>query len=401
MIALLTVVLLATQAGAFEAEYRAGLQALNQNDLATSRAKLEAASKLRPSSPQVWLALAQVYFKSNQGRLAESAADKAELLGGDDPVIQHALAFFYTESKQPGKAAGFEARYAEKASAQDPDAFPRAIDLYLRAKDTKSAALLAQKAIARDGQNPVFHELLAKAYSADDQFAKAVPEYQKALELRSYDEGYYFEFADALLHHEKFSEALTVVEQGLRRFDKSAQLELARGVALYGLRRFPETIDSFLKVIQLDPDADQPYLFLGRMLDVAEAKMPEVSGALASYASRKPESYMSTLLYAKALIAQRAEPDQVEPLLRRSIKQISNYWESHYELGVVLESKKDFAGSALELERAIALNPKEPGPHYHLARVYDRLGKTDEAAKQRALHQQLTAKTPAAPALLK
>ena len=272
MTSLLTIILLAAAAApGFDAAYRAGLVALNKNDLAGARTQLEAAAKIQPDSPQVWLALAQTYFKQNHPDLADAAAGRAESFGGNRPVVLHALAYYYAEARKPALAAAFEARYAERVP-EDTDAFPRAIDLYLRAGLPKAAIGAANKAIKIDGGNPALHALLAKTYDTDGQFEKAIAEYRQAIALRPFDEAYYFELSQAFLRKQKFSEALEVLQNARTRFDKSAQIELATGVALYGLRRFPEAIDSFLRTIQLAPEVEQPYIFLGRMMDVAESK---------------------------------------------------------------------------------------------------------------------------------
>ena len=121
------------------------------------------------------------------------------------------------------------------------------------------------------------------------------------------------------------------------------------------------------------------------MLDVAEDKKPAITQALAAYAQAQPNNYMSSLLYAKAL-------DAPEPLLRKSIALKEDYWESHFELGLALERRRAFAEAAKELERSIELSPNEPVPHYRLARVYDRLGKTAEANQQREIHARLAVK---------
>jgi tetratricopeptide (TPR) repeat protein len=132
------------------------------------------------------------------------------------------------------------------------------------------------------------------------------------------------------------------------------------------------------------------------MIDQAENKMPEVSAALATYVSVKPESYLSNFLYAKALLAQNAEPEQIEPLLKKSISLKDDFWESHFEMGTVLEKRHDYAGAAAEYERSIALNPKDATSHYRLSRIYDRLGKPEVAARERALHATLSQQEKAA-----
>ncbi len=68
-------------------------------------------------------------------------------------------------------------------------------------------------------------------------------------------------------------------------------------------------------------------------------------------------------------------------------------------MGTILEKKKQWLDAASELARAIELNPKNSAPHYRLARVYDRLGRPEEAQAERALHMQLQSAETAAAAL--
>ena len=296
-------------------------------------------------------------MKQHQQDAADRAAAKAESLQPEDPKIQHALAMFYSETGNFTKAAEYEARYAHK-TPQDADALPRAAALYLAA----------------------------------GKVDQSIAEWQTAIRLRPYEDRFYFGLAQELLKLQKFQLALETLDAGVKIFDKSAQLQLARGVALYGLRRFPEAIDAFLLTIRLAPEVEQPYVFLGRMLDVAESKLPAVTEVLAAYSKSQPNNPMSSLLYAKALAAGSGDAAKIEALLRQSIRLNDALWESHFELGLILEKRRNFEEAARELERSIQLNPAEPTPHYRLARVYDRLGKTAEAAEQRALHERLSQK---------
>jgi Flp pilus assembly protein TadD len=56
---------------------------------------------------------------------------------------------------------------------------------------------------------------------------------------------------------------------------------------------------------------------------------------------------------------------------------------------VLLEGKRNWSGAAVELKRAAELDEKQAMPHYHLARVYDRLGEQDKAKEERAIHDRL------------
>ncbi|HXA03458.1 MAG TPA: tetratricopeptide repeat protein, partial [Bryobacteraceae bacterium] len=191
-----------------------------------------------------------------------------------------------------------------------------------------------------------------------------------------------------LLKHNSPHEAIQVLEDGKKVFAGSAQIELTLGVAYYSMRRFPDAVDAFLRVIRIDPGAEQPYVFLGRMLDQTEAKLPDVTAAFAVLAKANPENYTADFLYGKALVF-GGKRDEAEAFLRKSIAVNDGFWQSHFELGGVLEARRDFAGAAREFSRAAELDPKNPGVHYRLARVYDRLGKTDEAKAEHALHERL------------
>ena len=90
-------------------------------------------------------------------------------------------------------------------------------------------------------------------------------------------ESLYFEAVQPLLQQQKFAEAIAILSKATERLKNSAQLELALGVAYYGMRRFDDAADAFLRTIAIAPEIDQPYLFLGRFLDQIPGRLPEVT----------------------------------------------------------------------------------------------------------------------------
>jgi Flp pilus assembly protein TadD len=138
-------------------------------------------------------------------------------------------------------------------------------------------------------------------------------------------------------------------------------------------------------------------LFLGRMLDVAEARLPAIVAAFRTYADRHPEDPMASFEYARALAASGGSAEEVEALLKKSIQLRPDGWEAHFELGLEYEKRHAYAEAAREIEESIRLNPQAPVPHYRLARVYDRLGRKEDAEAQRAIHAQMTSAKPASP----
>src|SRR5262245_18863999 len=378
----------------FEAYFHLGLLALDTHDLASAEVALSRASQLQPSDAKVWLALAQVYQKSKQRKLSAEAAAKAQALASDDPVMLHGLAMIHSEGGRWAEAAALEARYAARAP-QDQEAVLRAVTWHLQAHQPKPAIQLATRALGREDRADL-HNLLGKAYETDAQSDKAIRELQEAIKLDSKQEVYYFDLAYVLLLHQNFDVAIQMLEASKRIFNKSGQLELALGIAYYGQRKFGEAVDSFLRTIELEPNAEQPYVFLARILSHAEGRLDEVTAKFARFAEANPKNYLGHFLHAKALIAQTGPAGdaerraETEALLQRSIQLNSNFWESHFELGLLLEGKKQYESAVDQLKEAVRLNPKAPTPHYRLSRVYERLGQTQLAQQERTLHEKLT-----------
>ena len=372
----------------FDSTLRAGLEALQANHLLVARAKLEEASRIQPKNSTVLLGLAQTYWRLGLTGLAHSAAARAQSADPDNPIVLHGLAYFYNESGEPAKAAPLEARYAEKAPG-DADALPRAANLYLRAGQPKPAIDLARRALVHNDRAGL-HYLLGQAYEMDGDAERAAAEFAAAIRLDAYEESYYFELARLYLQHNNPADAVRILQGGEKIFARSAQLELALGVAYYGLRRFTDAADCFLRTIQFAPQTEQPYLFLSRMLDQVEDQLPQITLAYAAFLKAKPDSYLAHFLYAKALWAANASPHQIEPLLRQSIALNNRFWESHYQLAELLERRHDFEEAAAEYRRAIELDAGNADLHYHLARIYDRLGDKAQAVAEHAAHQRLS-----------
>lgn len=314
-------------AATFEDSFRAGLIALQRNDLKTAQTELAAASKLAPGNGRVWIALAQTYRKLNEFALANEAAAKAEQLGAKDAVVLTSLVIFYNEAGQTFRAAEVQARYAQ---------------------------LLPNDAAARERAETL-----------------------------------YFEAAQPLLQQGKFSETIPILTSATKAIPDSAQLQLALGVACYGLRRFDDAAAAFLKTIALAPEIPQPYLFLGKFLDQVPARLPEITKHFLAFQKANPDAFAGYYLHAKALNAQSVEPETAMILLRKAAAINDQDAAVHFELGSVLDRLRQFTEAASEFERASSLDPNDAATHYRLSRVYDRLGKPEAALAERTKHAAL------------
>jgi len=240
------------------------------------------------------------------------------------------------------------------------------------------------------------YDLLGRAQSDLAQYDEAAEAFRQAIRLAPYEEDYRYNLGYLYLRAQRFEQALEAFQEGQKVFDKSPRLTLGSGIAYYGLRDFDKAVDAFLQAAQLAPTMPQPHYFLGRTLSQATERMNEVAAVQKAFAEAQPDNYLGHFLYGQALLA--AVPPEgddkmlatAESELRRAIAARDDFWESHFELGVLLEKQRRYEDARKSLERAVELNPKSSKPHYRLSRVYARLGEKELAARERELHQKLT-----------
>jgi Flp pilus assembly protein TadD len=328
LITVFLALLLLTSQDDFQSQFAAALKALHEQNFEAARTGLESASRLHPNDSHVLVALAETYAKLGNSERAAEAAVKAEKLGANDPITHRGLALFYVEQ--------------------------------------------------------------AKANEANGQTPKALQQLQDAIRVKPDEEAFYFTAIQLMLRHYDFNGAIQQADVALKKFPKSAQLTLAAGVAYYGLGQSEQAIGKFLQTIALDPSIDQPYVFLARVINHARSYVPVLTQRFAEYQERNPQSYLGYFMHAKALDAQFKEPQVAEKLLRKSIELNPEYWESHYELAILLEKRGATEDAEKEFRKTTELNPQEPSPHYRLCRVLARLGRTGEAQTEAVAMQKAT-----------
>lgn len=331
--------------------------------------------------------LARVYLQLKLAQPAQLAARQAERTGAGIPIVQHRLALYYAQSGQRQLAAQWEGRYAQSPHS-DPAAPLRAALLHAELQEWPQASRLGRVALARQDR-PEVRRLLSRAAEAVGGAAEAIAQQRAVVAQLPYDETAHAELGQLLLRLGKFTEAATFLEQAQRKFDRSAAIELALGVAYYSQRRFVDAGARFLRVIQLDPVMPQPYIFLAKMIDQLPNQVLEIRARAEAWHQQELDNGFPPYVYARALQAAGAPDSETKPLLLEAIRRDPRIWEFSFELGQLLERERAFPAAALAYEASAAINSKVPEIHYRLARVYDRLGQPARAAQERARHQQL------------
>jgi tetratricopeptide (TPR) repeat protein len=145
----------------------------------------------------------------------------------------------------------------------------------------------------------------------------------------------------------------------------------------------------FLRVIDLEPDAEASYASLETLIPNAGARLDTIIAKLRGFAERKPGSPLGHYLLALAIAARTPSAAEVEPLLRKAVQCDPQFWPAWFELHKPLLDAGNAEEAARVLTRAVELNPEFAPARYSLAQVLTRLGNRDGAREQRRIHHEL------------
>ena len=114
--------------------------------------------------------------------------------------------------------------------------------------------------------------------------------------------------------------------------------------------------------------------------------MPELEGVTAKLPNLADVHLFLEMAYART----NRVPETIKEC-RRVLEFQPDHFGSYLILGRFLELSGDLEGAVPNLKKAATLDPKAPDPHIILADVYEHMGKTADAARERAIAERLAA----------
>jgi len=100
--------------------------------------------------------------------------------------------------------------------------------------------------------------------------------------------------------------------------------------------------------------------------------------------------------FTKCAAAERSDPEwddnarEAARLLEKAIAFKGDLADAYFDLGCLMDRKRDYPKAVELLEKSIHLKADDPVAHYRLARVYIQLGRKEQAAAEYALRAQFS-----------
>jgi tetratricopeptide (TPR) repeat protein len=267
-------------------------------------------------------------------------------------------------------------------SAPTSDAYELSGNWFLENKEANCAVEAFQSALKIDPASKKALDGLAKGLIAAGDYGTVI----RRLRSVPLDENLTLDLAIAYRMADMFDEAQKVLTEGLKTYPNSdgltgalvsldihvAHSEAAQALAEKQARQKPRDIEAqriYLRTLIINGD-NQVAAPLGRKLLALAPHDPD-------------------FLYLNGILERGAgDFAAARKHLEESVALNPNFYNSHFNLGVVLEQLQDAAGAREQFKKAIELGANEPEVRFELAKVLRTLGETEEAQEQLKLYQQ-------------
>ena len=201
-----------------------------------------------------------------------------------------------------------------------------------------------RKALEMDADSAEVHYLLAGALTANNQSNNAIQEYKKACELDSHQAGWFARLAVSLAQTGDTEGAIANFRKSLELDPSSAEVEAVFGAVLAESGQIEDGLQHMRKAVQLSPDSARAHSYLGMAL----ARMGRV--------------------------------DEAAEQIQTATNLMPNSTEYAFNLGFIHKLAGDYAGAAAAFEKSVELsNGKNTRCLTELAEAYDKLGRFSEA----------------------
>jgi len=188
-----------------------------------------------------------------------------------------------------------------------------------------------------------------------------------------------------------YRDAGNYLEESLRMEPANVEVRYHLGRVRYQQNQFDQAIAAFKEVLKRDPGNVKAQDNLGLSLEAENQLVPAIAEYRKAIALEEAATVHSEQPYLNlgALLNKVNQSDEAAGLLEKAKDIDPKSSKIRYELGKACFGLSRYEDSRREVEEAVRLDAKNAPAHYLLGRVYQRLGKSDLAAQQFKLTDEL------------
>lgn len=356
--------------GAAQIEYETGSP--------RAAALLKRLVKIRPGDQTSHALLAAIAFKHGDCETVRIEFPLGHPGASSEAAALHEYGSCLVQRKRPQEAVPVFQRICE-LKPHDPAAiYDLAAVQFLAARFNDVIATLNPRPL-KDAEAL---DLLAEAYEATSDGERAQAALRQAIAQQPGIAQYYTDLAYACLAQGQFQKGLAVVNAGLQRIPKTADLYVARGILFSELAQYDRGFKDFNTAQRLDPRVTLGAAAKG-LAELQRSDLPEAENTARERLRKEPQDAFAHYLLAAVLSREGAAPgstefDQALKAASMAVELKPSFALARDLLGrLYLEQGK--IDQAIEQSRlAFRANPNDEAALYHLILALRRGNRTDE-----------------------
>ncbi|WP_263353024.1 tetratricopeptide repeat protein [Acidicapsa acidisoli] len=209
------------------------------------------------------------------------------------------------------------------------------------------------------------------------EYAAAVPALKEATAADPQDLPFRLMLAQSCLASKQYPCVLDTYHEILLLNAESAEADMLAGEAMDEMKDHAGAIQQFRAAVKADPKVPNVHFGLGYLL-WSQGQYDEAAPEFQAELANVPDSVQAIAYLADAQV-QLGNVDAARPLIERAIRLDSAMELPHLDLGILNADAGHREDALGELKIATKLNPNDVNAHWRLARLYQAMGRKDEA----------------------
>jgi tetratricopeptide (TPR) repeat protein len=343
-----------------------GRVALDKGDLDQAAAKFRHALQLQPDSSDAQHLLGAVLEKQGDAQGASEAFRKTLELNPGDISAREKIETFSVE----------------KSSGDDPQRIPL-FESYIRDRRFADVEPLLTAYVKEHPKSSWGWYALGYTLFAQRKLGESIQALAKSLQLDVRNAEAHKILGRDLMTIGRFDAAQTEFTQGIRYNPQSAEMHFDLGKLFSIQDDWKTALKEFEAAVRIDPSYMEAFDALG----FAQEALADDAGAVASYQraialnEASNGTFVSAYVNLSAFYNRKSDPDKALEYAGTALRLNPKSDGAWFQQAKARESQGRLDDAVDALNRSISANPRASAYYYVLARIYRRLGKTEESRK--------------------
>jgi tetratricopeptide (TPR) repeat protein len=263
-------------------------------------------------------------------------------------------------------------------------------NLYVKKNEREKAIAAYQEALAIDGEYIPAIFSLASTYKELGQTDKALAGFQRLIELDPRDNGGYYNLAKIHAERKEFREALEVLKRAVDMGSERAPLHNLMAECHLALKQLDQADREVRRALQMNPELPTAQFNLA-LIREERGDLPSAIEAYTKELANAPRSFMAHFNLAK-LYGRTGQPARMVEHFQKAVELNDQFALGYLYLAKAYLESGDVDAALTQASKGVAIGPERsmaPFGHFLLVDIYNRLGRSEDAAKELALARRL------------